>query len=191
MNATRKCSIDECKRTHLARGLCSMHYQRARSRGDLAGSSQVKYASPAESFAARTERQGDCLIWTGTKNAAGYGSIWVMGRMVLTHRYSWERANGPIPEGMEIDHICHNRACASPGHLRAVSRSQNNSNRAGAMPGSLSGARNVSPNRSKWEVQIGKNGTRHYFGTYDTIEEAAAVAEHARKELFGEFAGKG
>ena len=55
-----------------------------------------------------------------------------------------------------------------------------------------SGIRNVYPTRNgKWFVRIVKMGVPHYFGTYVHIEDAIEVAENARKELFGEFAGRG
>ena len=55
----------------------------------------------------------------------GYGSVGLNGSTVLVHRYVWEQANGKIPEGLEIDHQCRNRACCNVKHLRAVTRQVN------------------------------------------------------------------
>ena len=107
------------------------------------------------------------------------------------HRYAWERVNGPIPTGKLIDHICHNRACVDVAHLRIANKSQNNMNRHSANITSESGVRNVHKNHGSWKVRLRKGGKQHYYGNFDSIEEAAAVAERARRELFGEFAGKG
>lgn len=51
----------------------------------------------------------------------GYGRI--KGR--LAHYVAWEKVNGPVPEGMELDHACRRRACRRVVHLELVSRSQN------------------------------------------------------------------
>lgn len=105
------------------------------------------------------------------------------------HRFAWERENGPIPAGMVVDHRDHcNPACVEISHLREATIAQNIANRAGADRDNAStGVRNVYPNHDRFMVRIGKK----YIGTYLTLEEAATVAESARRELFGEFAGRG
>ena len=56
----------------------------------------------------------------------GYGQFSPKhGFQVQTHRYSYELANGPIPEKHDIHHTCHVRRCCNPSHLRALSRSDN------------------------------------------------------------------
>ena len=190
---TRKCSISGCKKGgRLKRGWCGMHYRRWQIHGDpLFVKRQMTY-SPEESFAKNTVNLNGCIIWTGTKADNGYGRIFVKGRQVRVHRYVWEKHNGQIPTGLFIDHICHNKSCCNIKHLRLATREQNLAHRAGpAINNKGSGVRNVYAKGDKWEVQVGKNYRTHRFGTYDTIEEAAAVAEQARLELFGEFAGKG
>jgi hypothetical protein len=65
-----------------------------------------------------------CWVWTGvTEN--GYGRIRVNGRNVLTHRAAYEMFIGPIPEGLDLDHLCRNRSCANPFHLEPVTRGEN------------------------------------------------------------------
>lgn len=66
-----------------------------------------------------------CLLWTGSQNGTGYGYIWWNGRNRLTHRVAWELANGPVPDGLELDHLCRMRACINVGHLEPVTHSEN------------------------------------------------------------------
>src|SRR5699024_9789742 len=108
--SARVCSAEGCGRPHLARGWCSNHYERWRLYGDALA--VQRFRTPAEAFAARTERQGDCLIWTGAKTG-GYGSIRVDGRAMGAHRYAWERENGPVPDGLVVDHylFCDTACC--------------------------------------------------------------------------------
>ena len=191
--AKEQCSIEGCdKGGKITRGWCIMHYKRWLRNGCPNKTLRTLTESTEESFALRTKWQGECRIWTGSKSSNGYGWIWADGEDVLVHRYVWERDKGTIPHGMFIDHICHNPSCVNIKHLRLATVQQNSANRSGADPNSASGIRNVYKNTSgKWRVRIQTNGVNLGFGTYGTLEEAAAVAEQARKEVFGEFAGKG
>jgi hypothetical protein len=66
-----------------------------------------------------------CWHWTGKPNDGGYGRFSIDGRRYRAHRVSYQHFTGPIPDGMEIDHLCHNRdlSCAGGGsciHRRCV-----------------------------------------------------------------------
>src|SRR5699024_7924323 len=131
----KHCSIDGCENGVQARGLCNRHYKRWRAHGDPLGAA---YRGPEATFLAMTEPiVGDpgCLIWTGALNGRGYGRLHVNGRMVLAHRWAWQREHGPIPDGMEVDHTCWERACCNVDHLRVATRQQNVQSRSGPMPG--------------------------------------------------------
>ena len=186
----RTCTIDGCGSPALARGWCPKHYTRWQTHGDPRGGGPACYSTPEEAFAARTERRGECLIWTGAKNGGGYGRLRVNGRVTQAHRYAWECENGPIPDGMLIDHICHNRACVNADHLRLATRQQNNANRSGATVKSSTGVRGVYPYGSRFKVGIKSRGVLRWYGTFDSIEEASSVAARERARLFGEFAGR-
>ena len=66
-----------------------------------------------------------CLLWTGTLNNGGYGEIKANGRTSKVHRVMWQMLEGPIPDGMELDHLCRVRSCASIAHLEVVTRQVN------------------------------------------------------------------
>lgn len=68
---------------------------------------------------------GGCWVWLAHKNNNGYGYIWTKGERVEAHRVSYELHKGPIPEGLEIDHLCRVRHCVNPEHLEAVTEREN------------------------------------------------------------------
>lgn len=62
-----------------------------------------------------------CREWAGYVNANGYGK----SAGVLAHRAAYEAAYGPIPQALQIDHVCRNRKCVEPTHLEAVTAREN------------------------------------------------------------------
>lgn len=69
-----------------------------------------------------------CWVWRRGRDSHGYGTIHVQRKQVGAHRVSYETFVGPIPEGLQLDHLCRNRACVNPGHLEPVT-SRINTNR--------------------------------------------------------------
>lgn len=65
-----------------------------------------------------------CWIWIGATTGNGYGIFWDSASQakILAHRYSFQAFKGTIAEGLDIDHLCRNRACCNPDHLEPVSR---------------------------------------------------------------------
>ena len=66
---------------------------------------------------------GSCWMWTaciGTGTKGGYGQFRVGLQIKKAHRLSYEWLNGPIPEELELDHLCRVRSCVRPSHLEAV-----------------------------------------------------------------------
>src|SRR5688572_13326968 len=81
---------------------------------------------PAERFHDRYVVEPDgCWQWTGSFMPNGYGRLIVKRHTVLAHRFAYELLVGPIPAGLQIDHLCRNRACVNPAHLEPVTIKQN------------------------------------------------------------------
>jgi hypothetical protein len=82
---------------------------------------------------------GGCWVWTAAKNNQGYGVLTVGSRrlgtkrVVLAHRFSYESEVGAIPDGMELDHLCHRPICVNPNHLRPKDHSGNMQNSRSAL----------------------------------------------------------
>lgn len=178
------CSIAEChKGGRIIKGMCMMHYTRV-----------LKYGSPDEPhlakatarFWAKVNKTDTCWLWTGSHNQYGYGIFSVGQDRWLSHRYAWTTLVGEIPEGKQLDHMCHVHDCLNPEHLRVVTSKQNHENHKGAFSTSKTGILGVSWDSSKkrWRASIGHNRKQVFVGRYDTIEEAEAAVIAKRLELF-------
>lgn len=66
-----------------------------------------------------------CVFWTGWRNDDGYGYVWDGRRDRPAHRVAYEREVGLIPQGLELDHVCRNRACVNVAHLEVVTHAEN------------------------------------------------------------------
>lgn len=91
-------------------------------------------------FFAKVDAAGACWQWTGATSAKGYG-VFQLGRRegtILAHRFSYETLVGPIPDGLELDHLCHtndrsctggddcpHRRCVNPEHLEPTTTGVN------------------------------------------------------------------
>jgi hypothetical protein len=67
----------------------------------------------------------ECIEWTGSIDRWGYGKIWYQNKRTVAHRAAYLEEVGPIPKGLELDHLCRNRACVNTAHLEPVTHVEN------------------------------------------------------------------
>ena len=82
---------------------------------------------PVERFWAKVQKSAGCWEWIAGKDKDGYGlhHVAVGKSPARAHRFSYELVNGPITDGLHIDHLCRNRACVRPDHLEPVTCREN------------------------------------------------------------------
>lgn len=121
------CIVDGCSSlrwSQRATGYCVKHQRRVDRHGDP---NVVRgFRSHEERFRASVHVADDgCWLWRGTLNDKGYGKFYVDGRQRPAHRWSYEHFVGPIPDGLEPDHLCRVRNCVNPNHLDPVTHREN------------------------------------------------------------------
>ena len=75
-------------------------------------------------FWSKVQKTDPCWLWMAGKRC-GYGVFWDGERDAGAHRLSYVLHKGPIPEGLEIDHLCFVPECVNPAHLEAVTKEEN------------------------------------------------------------------
>jgi len=123
------CSIEDCDEKILSREWCSTHYQRWYNHGDPMTKLDLRGEDIEIRFFAKVQIvENGCWLWMGA-----IGTKWSYpyfksdsGKMVLAHRWAYERWVGPIPEGFQLDHfVCETKHCVNPGHVRPVTPREN------------------------------------------------------------------
>lgn len=143
-------------------------------------------ATPEERFWSKVQKTETCWLWLAGTDDKGYGQINVGGRIFKAHIFAYEMLAGAIPAGYELDHCCRNKACVrpAPDHVRVSLHKQNMEN-VDSNVGSASGIRGVYPLPSgRWRAVVSHDKCQYHLGSFDTIDEAAAVARAKRLELF-------
>lgn len=103
-----------------------MHYERWRKHGDT--SVVIRKIHSLDRLNERVlVSDAGCWLWQGCKNHLGYGQMGIplSRKLGMAHRLVYERHVGPIPEGLEVDHLCRVPACVNPLHLELVTHAEN------------------------------------------------------------------
>ena len=123
---TRTCSIRGCPGTVFGRGWCRKHYGRWQRHGDPEFMVRMVGISTSERIlrSIAVDSNG-CWLWQRCIGSNGYPSTNIGGKTLWAHRVSYEAFVGPIPKGLELDHLCRTPACVNPGHLEIVTHTEN------------------------------------------------------------------
>jgi len=76
-------------------------------------------------FWPKVKKTDDCWLWTAGLDSNGYGLFRLDERRLGAHVVSYGLLVGPIPDGLELDHLCRNRTCVNPEHLEPVTSKVN------------------------------------------------------------------
>lgn len=117
----RVCATKGCGSKVLAKGLCSSHYHQLQRHGD---SARPAFGRLEDRFWRKVEKTDSCWLWRGAL-VGGYGQFRVGAKAIPSHRWSFEQECGPVPDGLELDHLCRVRACVRPSHLEPVTHKEN------------------------------------------------------------------
>lgn len=144
------CKADGCGEEAGRRsGYCPEHYQRYWRTGDplAPDGRKVPKRSPQDRLWVKTDKNGPlpeqrpelgpCHVWHGGTQGSGYGTFYLDGRHIGAHVAAYILSGKPVPEGSELDHLCHpgdgsclratcrHRLCVNPDHLEPVTRREN------------------------------------------------------------------
>lgn len=122
------CLVSDCSQHVHSLDYCKLHYTRFKRHGDpLVVLRPIRRdLTKVERFWLRVVKTPECWLWTGQLDIGRYGVFTWEGRKPRkAHRIAYELLIGPIPFGLQLDHLCRNRACVNPEHLEPVTAQVN------------------------------------------------------------------
>lgn len=135
----RECSACGGFVYRLKRTWCGRCYQRWQNQGDPARVLRILHDDEARFWSKVDLSDGPdaCHPWTSGITELGYGDFNANRRHLPAHVYAYTLANGPVPDGLVLDHLCHDprvcnlgnncphRRCCNAAHLEAVTSQEN------------------------------------------------------------------
>lgn len=86
----------------------------------------MSHSETLKRFLKHVDKSADgCWHWIGSKNRKGYGHFLWHGVGPMAHRCAWTLLRGPIPEKLQVDHLCKVRSCVNPDHMELVTLQEN------------------------------------------------------------------
>jgi hypothetical protein len=126
---------DDCEDPPVGWGMCDKHYRRWRKTGDpsavkvIVGDTEARFWSKVNKdgpVPAHRPELGPCWVWTDPLSDEGYGRFTLDRKLYQAHTWGYCHFVRPIPDGLEPDHLCRNRACVNyESHLEPVTRREN------------------------------------------------------------------
>lgn len=150
---------------------------------------ETKIVGTADNFNKRFKDKLDtrtgCWQWLGKTSDTGYVRVRWFGERAYLHRLAYNIFVGTIPHDLCVDHICRNRSCCNPQHLRLVTTKENAENQSILRKTSSSGFRGVSwsEGRGKWATHLTFDGKSISLGRYPLYELHVAVYKVRQKRL--------
>ena len=169
------CCIEGCDREEYSKGMCSVHYNRAREGRNMAAPVRqvLRGLSDADRIRAKVlVTESGCWEWQASRTPLGYGQMRFQGTRELAHRASWVVFKGPIPADesaygtLGVLHRCDNPPCVNPDHLFLGDQSSNTLD-------------SISKNRWNPDARRGCKGEAHGRAvvTEDIVREIRASTE--------------
>ena len=125
----------------------------------------------------------------GSINSNGYRQMEYKNKHYMVHRVIFEMHNGPIPEGMEVDHADRNRLNNDISNLR-LSTERDQCTNSSLRHDNTSGYKGVyKRSYGKFRAMLKVEGKNMQLGEFDTAEEADDCVKFMRDFLYGEFSG--
>lgn len=133
------CLIEGCRSKAISRGLCAKDYALARRQGTLQSYRRTREQLPTSRrdpeerflshlrFSDNVHNGTPCVVWATIRSASIRYATFVddHDQPSPAHRWAYERYVGPIPEGLELDHLCRVTLCVNPAHLEPVTHAEN------------------------------------------------------------------
>lgn len=162
-----------------------MHYARWRLHGETGPAApKIVFGDPEGRFWSSVNKTETCWLWTGPLDVGGYAKMFADGRQVKAHRYAYELLVGPIPEGLQLDHLCRVRHCVrAPDHLEPVTARENV--RRGVAPPARQAAQTHCLRGHEFTPEntyVEKSGKRKCKACRQLPESKAREAEYAKSE---------